>query len=103
MLDDKSEAYIRGKHMPGGEEVTSDKSIFNHDVDLDQLVEESAKHPAVGPNKSGNYERLVDAGRPIGKLSKNYHNEMPTNWYTVVQDKWGGVITMYPDKDPRFP
>ncbi|MBB5933123.1 RHS repeat domain-containing protein [Streptomyces zagrosensis] len=98
-LDDASEEYIRGKHMPGGASATSDKSIFRSDEDLDDLVETAGKVEPRGPNENGFYERDVDAKRDIGNLSPDVGG-LPTTWYRVVQDKWGGVITMHPISKP---
>jgi hypothetical protein len=95
MLDDASEAYVRGKHMPGGRQVTSDKSVFNSDVDLDDLVDNANRCKCHGPNANGNFERDVNAGTVIGRLSDDAGG-LPTTWYRVVQDKYGGVITMHP-------
>ncbi|MER7790223.1 putative T7SS-secreted protein [Streptomyces sp. NPDC097640] len=98
-LDDESEKYIRSKHMPGGNLAKSDKSVFKEDIDLDELVEASSSVKARGPNESGFYERDVDAGRDIGNVSQDAGG-LPTTWYRVVQDKYGGVITMHPIPKP---
>jgi hypothetical protein len=102
MLDDASEAYVRGKHMPGGRQVTSDKSVFNSDVDLDDLVDNANRCKCHGPNVNGNFERDVNAGTVIGRLSDDAGG-LPTTWYRVVQDKYGGVITMHPIPKPAVP
>jgi hypothetical protein len=99
MLDDMSEAYVRGKHMPGGANVTPDKSVFNADVDLDDLVERGNACACQGPNDRGFYERDVNHGSPVGRLSEEAGG-LPTSWYRVVQDKYGGVITMHPIPAP---
>jgi hypothetical protein len=99
MLDDMSEAYIRGKHMPGGANVTRDKGVFNRNVDLDDLVARGNNCACQGPNASGFYERNVNYGSPIGRLSEDAGG-LPTSWYKVVQDKYGGVITMHPIAPP---
>jgi hypothetical protein len=99
MLDDMSEAYVRGKHLPGGANVTRDKSVFNAGVDLDDLVARGNNCACQGPNASGFYERNVNHGSPVGRLSEDAGG-LPTSWYKVVQDKYGGVITMYPIAPP---
>ncbi|WP_322749074.1 MULTISPECIES: hypothetical protein, partial [unclassified Frankia] len=99
MLDNESEAYVRRKHMPGGAEVRSDKSVFNPDVNLDDLVTASERWGSRGPNASGFYERDVDAGEVIGRLSDD-SGGLLTTWYRVVQDKWGSVRTMHPIPKP---
>ncbi|MBF6299422.1 hypothetical protein IU459_18015 [Nocardia amamiensis] len=94
-LTDKAEEYVRSKHFPGGSQVTDKKSIFYPEEDIDALVEAADNQPATGPNKNGNYERIVEADHTIGNLSKSAGGA-PTRRYVVVQDKYGGVITMYP-------
>ena len=95
MLDDVSEAYVRRRHMPGGSEATSDKSTFLPDVDLDDLVDQANNVPPRGPNANGNWERDVDADGIIGHQSPDAGG-LPSSRYRVVQDYYGGVITMHP-------
>lgn len=99
MLDDLSEAYVRGKHMPGGANVTPSKSVFNSNVDLDDLVARGNNCACQGPNSNGFFERNVNAGSPIGRLSEEAGG-LPTSWYKVVQDKYGGVRSMFPIAPP---
>ncbi|PSK95875.1 pretoxin HINT domain-containing protein [Murinocardiopsis flavida] len=94
-FDDEGEKYVRGKHVEGGPNVTSDKSVFGRDEDLDALVDKANDVELRGPNKDGNYERDVDAGRPIGRKSADNGGES-TSRYRVVQDKYGAIITMHP-------
>lgn len=96
-LTDVSEAYVRGKHVEGGSEVTEKKSTFGGDTDLDELIDAAEDVSARGPNDYGNYERVVDAGRPVGNLSRESGGE-PTNKYVLITDRWGTVINMYPVK-----
>lgn len=96
-LTDVSEAYVRGKHVEGGSEVTDKKSTFGGDTDLDELIDAAEDVSARGPNDYGNYERVVDAGRPVGNLSRESGGE-PTNKYVLITDRWGTVINMYPVK-----
>ncbi len=99
MLDDMSEAYVRGKHMPGGANVTPDKSLFSPGTNLDQLVERANACACRGPNAAGFFERDVDSGTIIGNLSER-SGGLPTTWYRVVQDQYGGVISMHPIPAP---
>ncbi|UFS99124.1 hypothetical protein [Nocardia huaxiensis] len=94
-LTDASEAYIRGKHVEGGANVTPDKSTFGEDVDLDDLIDGAEDETARGPNKYGNYEREVDAGRKIGNVSPDAGGQ-PTSRYKVITDAWGTVVNMFP-------
>ncbi|WP_329461012.1 polymorphic toxin-type HINT domain-containing protein [Streptomyces sp. NBC_01431] len=95
MLDDTSEAYIRGKHFAGGANLDATKGVFSHDVDLDQLAEKAGGVASSEPNASGFYERVVNYEKPIGETSAQ-DGARQTSWFMLVQDKWGGVITMYP-------
>jgi hypothetical protein len=95
MLDDTSEEYVRGKHFAGGAKVDDTKGIFNDDVDLDAIVEQSLDTEPVGPNDSGFYERTFNTQNFVGVTSKT-SKSLPTSWVTVVQDKYGSIITMYP-------
>jgi len=95
MLDDTSEAYVRSKHFAGGSAVDQTKGIFNDDVDLDQIVEDSIGTSPSGPNKSGFYERTFNTGQFVGVTSPS-SGSLPTSWVTVVQDKYGAIRTMYP-------
>lgn len=94
-LDDTSEAYVRSKHFRGGSQVDDTKGIFDDDADLDEIVEQSQGSPPDGPNKSGFYERTVNTGKVVGVTSK-MSGSKPTTQVTVVQDKYGSIITMYP-------
>lgn len=98
-LDAQGEIYIKGKHVVGGVNVDFTKGLFDADVDLDALAAQSTQAVAIGPNPAGFYERAVDAGRLIGVTSE-MTGRQPTSWYMLVQDKWGGVVTMYPIAKP---
>ncbi|WP_461110787.1 DUF6531 domain-containing protein [Streptomyces calidiresistens] len=94
-LTDEGEDYVRRRHMPGGSENTSDKSTFKEGVDLDALVDHSNSYPASGPNKNGRWEREAEWFEIVGSTSRD-SGALPTKRYRVVQDEWGGVITMHP-------
>jgi hypothetical protein len=102
MLDDMSEAYVRGKHFPGGAKVDDSKGLFDNGVDLDALVEKSLGSNPSGPNASGFYERTVNAEQLVGVTSKNSGSQ-PTSWFMLVQDRYGSVRTMYPIPKPIGP
>ena len=95
MLDDRSEAYIRGKHFSGGANLDATKGVFSHDVDLDHLAERAGGVAPSEPNASGFYERAGNYGKPVGETSAQ-DGARQTSWFMLVQDKRGGVITMYP-------
>lgn len=52
---------------------------------------------ASGPNANGFFERLVNAGRIVGNASEDTGG-LPTTYYRIIQDRRGGVITMYPER-----
>ncbi|MFC4377251.1 hypothetical protein ACFO5K_24530 [Nocardia halotolerans] len=92
-LTDIAEEYIRRKHVEGGAiaDADPDKSTFNKDQNLDDLIDGAEDEAARGPNKYGNYERDVDAGTTIGQSGGK-----PTSRYKVITDKWGTVTNMFP-------
>lgn len=62
MLDDMSEEYARGKHMPRRVSGHIRQKWFDSDVDLDGLVDSANQCKCHGPNSNGNFERDVNAG-----------------------------------------
>jgi hypothetical protein len=95
-LDEQGEAHVRANHFPGGSGVDSSKGIFNADEDPYALAENGAGSSIEGPNENGFYERVVNAGRIIGNASED-SGGLPTTIYRIIQDRWGSVITMYPE------
>lgn len=93
-LDDAGEAYVRKNHMPGGAGVDETKGVFNPTEDLYKLADDSNKFPAV-PQLNGNCAHVCDAGREIGRTARD-QGGLPTTTYTVITDRFGGVITMHP-------
>lgn len=94
-LDPKGEQYIKGKHFAGGSNTNDAKGIFDNDADLNDIVDISKGTSPVGPNPDGFYERTFNTGKLIGTTARDYGGHA-TSWVTLVQDKYGGVITMYP-------
>ncbi|MBF6251880.1 hypothetical protein [Nocardia farcinica] len=93
-----AEDYILGKHIKDAANYDHSKGTWPDGTtgeDLDNLAEAAEVSPARGPNKDGNYEREVDAGRPIGSVSEQLGGHV-TSRYKVVTDRFGGIITMYP-------
>ncbi|MCU1683855.1 MAG: hypothetical protein JWQ81_4594 [Amycolatopsis sp.] len=99
MLDNASEDKVLNVHVAGGKSIDETKGVFDAGSDLDALVDKANKCDCRGPNQNGNFERLVDAGRPVGNVSRSIGG-LPTNWYMLVQDKYGGIMTMYPIPKP---
>ena len=86
-LDSEGERYVRRKRVQRGAD-TAGNSVFNAGVDLHSLVEMSALAPPCGPNDVGNFERDFQAGEVVGTRGEN--------GVRVVQDRWGGVVTVHP-------
>jgi RHS repeat-associated protein len=99
MLTDISEAYVRSKHFKGGSALDKTKGVFDDGVDLDDIVDAANQCRCAGPNKDGNYERVVDFGSIVGNTSAVGGGKV-TSWVLVVQDRFGGVVTMYPVPGP---
>jgi hypothetical protein len=93
-LDNEAEAHIRARHFPGGAEVDSSSGIFNADESIDDLVD-LANTQEASPNEYGLYERVVNAGRVIGRTSELQGN-LPTTTYRLWQDYYGGIMSMHP-------
>jgi hypothetical protein len=94
-LDNGGEAHIKDTHFAGGVDANDTKGLFNDDVDLDEIAEQSQGTPPTGPNRAGFYERTFNTGKFIGVTSKD-GGAAPTSWVTLVQDKYGAIITMFP-------
>ncbi|MFG3614686.1 hypothetical protein [Nocardia sp. NPDC047654] len=93
-----AEDYILGKHIKDAANYDQSKGTWPDGTtgeDLDDLADAAEDSPARGPNKDGNYEREVDAGKAIGSVSEQLGGHV-TSRYKVVTDRFGGVITMYP-------
>lgn len=95
MLDNKSEKYIRERHVEGGSAIEPSKGVFDRDINLDELVEQSLTVEPTGPNREGFFERVVDAGAVIGRSSEVTGSRV-TSKYILVQDRFGGIRSMYP-------
>lgn len=93
-----AEDYILGKHIKDAANYDHSKGTWPDGTtgeNLDDLAEAAEISPARGPNKDGNYEREVDAGKPIGSVSEQLGGHV-TSRYKVVTDRFGSIITMYP-------
>lgn len=88
--------------MPEGVQFASDKSFSNSDVDLDDLVDNADRCECHVPSLNGRFERDVNAGTVIGRLSEKVGG-LPTTWYRVAQAKYGGVVIMHPIPKPAVP
>ncbi|WDZ93555.1 RHS repeat-associated core domain-containing protein [Nocardiopsis sp. HUAS JQ3] len=93
-LDDVSEKYVRDKHTESGSMRDETKGYFYDSEDLYELADRSESFGAE-VQLNGNCVRVCDAGRPVGTEAPT-DGGAPTSTYTVISDKWGGVITMHP-------
>ena len=82
-----------GRHVPGGA-LTAGKSLFNAGENVPALVSAAEKVAPVA-QKAGNFERVVDALRPIGV---DRATNMTTSIYTVITNKANELVTMFPGK-----
>ena len=72
----------------------SGKSIFSTGENLTNLIKR-AENTVPVKQSSGNYERMVDAGRIIGV---DRATEKATNIYTIITDEGGNLVTAFPGK-----
>jgi hypothetical protein len=76
-------------HPPAGK-----KSIFNAGENIQGLIK-AAEGTAPVRQATGNFERVVDAGRPIGI---DRATGAPTSTYTVITKPNGDLISAFPGK-----
>jgi hypothetical protein len=65
VLDNEGEAYVRSKHMPGGALADESKGLFNKNLNLFDLVDQSNGVTPV-EQTNGNWARIVPAPGIIG-------------------------------------
>jgi hypothetical protein len=93
-LDSEGEAYVKSKHTESGDRFDDSKGAFNPDEDLYDLAEKANDFPGVLQD-NGNCAHVCTADHVVGHESQR-DGGMPTNVYTVISDRWGGVKTMHP-------
>jgi hypothetical protein len=97
-LDDVSEKYVRDKHAESGSMRDEAKGYFYDSEDLYELADRPEPFGA-NVQLNGNCVRVCDTGRLVGTEART-DGGAPTSTYTVISDKWGGVITMHPGGGP---
>jgi hypothetical protein len=85
-------AHVLARHVAGGAE-TLNKSVFSGGKTEVRALLEAAAGVAPTPQKNGNLERVVDAGKAIGT---DRTTGKPTSIYTVITDKKGNLVTAFP-------
>ena len=86
----KGTRKIQDAHMAGGTRLGGRSQFFDQET-VDGLVEQAR---GVQPRLVGkNYVREVNAGRPVGVERST---GLPTDFYTVVTNSNGHLITAYP-------
>lgn len=89
---------IQDKHVRGGAK-SEGNSVFYKKENLDSLTRRAEKHAVFKQRtEAGNYERIVNAGRPVG-IDRSTGKR--TSLYTVVTDSNNQLVTMFPGV-PRF-
>jgi RHS repeat-associated protein len=87
-------AHVLARHSAGGAK-TAAKSIFNASEDLVGLIRQAESVPAVQQAGRQTFQRVVDAGRIIGR---DRATGQPTSIYTVITDAAGRLKTAFPGK-----
>lgn len=83
--------HVTDRHTTGGAQ-SAGKSVFSQGEDISKLVE-AAEGVAPKPQSGGNFERIVDAGRPIGI---DRATNQATSTYTVITTPAGDLVTAFP-------
>jgi len=85
--------HVLKRHAVGGAR-TAGKSVFNAGEDIAGLIRDAERVPAV-QQAGQTFERVVDAGRIIGR---DRATGQPTSTYTVITDAAGNLKTAFPGK-----
>jgi len=87
-------SHINRRHVPGGIEVTIDKSVFNAGEDIVGLVKSGTQQVA-RMQEHGNFIRTFDVGRNIG-LTRTTREQ--TSRMSIITGPEGNLITSFPVK-----
>jgi hypothetical protein len=84
--------HISENHTVAGT-ATAGKSIFFAQEDVIALIERAGSSPPVKQAWGGNFERVVDAGHPVGidRLTG-----LPTSIYSVITKANEQLVTLFP-------
>ena len=91
-VTEKGLAHVLARHIIGGVEVTAEKSVFAPGTNIREIVKASEAVKPVFQQASGNYARIVDAGRVIGTTFEG----QATHIYTVITDATNRLVTAFP-------
>ncbi len=91
-ISQNSYQHIVDGHTAGGLE-SQGNSIFNQGEDIRGLIVQAENVDPTKQSFGNNYERIVDAGRPIGI---DRVTGQPTSIYTVITDGSGNLVTAFP-------
>jgi len=83
--------HVLDRHVPGGVGAAG-KSLFNAGEDITALIK-AAENVTPVQQANGNWQRIIDAGRPIGI---DRVTGQPTNIYTVITTTAGNLVTAFP-------
>ncbi len=82
-------------HTAGGL-LSAGKSLFDNPEEVAGLIKAAESSPAVAQSGrfAGKFERIIDAGRIVGKDRAGN----PTSVYTVITDSGGNLVTAFPGR-----
>ena len=90
-LTPRGVSHVLQRHVPGGSK-SAGKSLFGAAEDLPGLISQAEEATAtLQPN--GNFQRVIDAGRPIGI---DRASGLPTSLYTVITNAADDLVTAFP-------
>lgn len=90
-ISERGLAHVLDRHTVGGTKI-ADKSLFYKGEDIVSLIRKAEKAKPIR-QPGGNFERIVDAGRPIGV---DKATGQPTSTFTVITNTEDDLITAFP-------
>ena len=91
------EEHVAPRHLPGGLEADSTKSLFDAGRNLEELAEGSAGRIGIRQPETGNIRYFITSDRIIGTDLDG----RPTNVYTIIRDGVDGELVMMHPGLPR--
>jgi RHS repeat-associated protein len=85
--------HMRARHVAGGARTAGKSLFFDGPQQEVQALIQAAGRVAPTAQQGGNFQRIVDAGRPIGI---DRATGQPTSVYTVITNAAGELVTAFP-------